>query len=820
MTRTCGSILAVFLAASCAGAAPGDAAQGLVQRVLPERASQFVLETIAADEGRDVFEIESRDGKIVLRGNDGVSIAAGFNWYLKYTARCEVSACGSQLDLPAVLPAAQAKVRIVATVPYRLMYNYCTFGYTMPWWGWERWQRELDELAMNGINLPFIMTGQEAVWINTFTQYGYTEQEIRRWLGSPAHFPWTFMQNMEQFGGELPAAWVPQRVALAQRIINRARELGMRTVLQGYYGMVPTGFAKRHPETRVIPQGSWCGFKRPDMLDPTDPIFAKLAATFMQEQEKLFGRAGFYMADPFHEGGNAAGVDRTDCGRRVFAAMCAADPQAVWIKMCWQTANADMLADIPADRVLALDLWAENRPFWPNGAFNGKAWAWCLLHNFGGNTDLNGDLAHLAKAFPETLANPKRGRLLGLAFTPEGHGQAPAVYALAQEGAWRGRPANLAEWLPAYLRRRYGTDSAPASRAWEGLLATVYGVPYRHETPSNAILQARPLRGEKARTWGNTRIPYEAADLVPAWEALLDAAPACAGSDAYRYDLADITRQVLGDLGRALYERIKTAAGRQDLAAFEANGGRFLALFTDLDTLLGTRREFLLGVWLADARSWGTTPAERKLYEWQARTLITLWDDNPGSELNDYANRQWNGLVKDYYGMRWALYVDALGGALRAGKPLDQAAFLAKLAAAEQAWTNADNPYPDTPTGDAVTVARALRAKYAPLLRDVYPPPFKPVPADVIGCWEYPAEGTTYLREFRADGALQSYRKSGSRLPWFDGFTWSLKGDKIVAVRPADGKVVTHKMLDKDTLDFASESFGKGRRVPVPPAAP
>jgi lysophospholipase L1-like esterase len=46
------------------------------------RQSDFIFETIPQENGKDVFEIESRNGKIVPRGNDGVSLALAFNTYL------------------------------------------------------------------------------------------------------------------------------------------------------------------------------------------------------------------------------------------------------------------------------------------------------------------------------------------------------------------------------------------------------------------------------------------------------------------------------------------------------------------------------------------------------------------------------------------------------------------------------------------------------------------------------------------------------------------------------------------------------------------
>jgi alpha-N-acetylglucosaminidase len=125
------------------------AARGLIERVVPKQAEHFVVETIPAAYGRDVFEIESRGGQIVLRGNDGVSVASALNWYLQNQCHCDISwNCGNQLNLPKPLPLVPEKVRVISPHRYRYAYNFCTHGYTMAWWDWPQWRRELDYLAL------------------------------------------------------------------------------------------------------------------------------------------------------------------------------------------------------------------------------------------------------------------------------------------------------------------------------------------------------------------------------------------------------------------------------------------------------------------------------------------------------------------------------------------------------------------------------------------------------------------------------------------------------------------------------------------------
>ena len=138
-------------------------AEDLLQRWLPDYRHAFAFEPIPAVEGRDVFEIESLDELIVIRGNNAVSMAMGLNWYLKYKAHADISLFGTQLNLPPELPAVNEKIRRVSQEKYRYMLNYCSFGYTMAWYDWDQWEKLIDWMALNGINMPLAVTGQEAV---------------------------------------------------------------------------------------------------------------------------------------------------------------------------------------------------------------------------------------------------------------------------------------------------------------------------------------------------------------------------------------------------------------------------------------------------------------------------------------------------------------------------------------------------------------------------------------------------------------------------------------------------------------------------------
>ena len=179
------SVISMAAAQGAVAATPQQAAGGVLLRLLGDRAAAFVLETIPQDRGRDVFEIESVEGKIVVRGSDGVAIASGANWYLRHYCHCQESFCGDQLELPAQLPLPHGKIRRTSPYKYRYCFNFCAFSYTLAWWDWDQWQRMIDWMALHGINMPLSVTGQEAIWQAVYRKLGLTDEEISRFFVGP-----------------------------------------------------------------------------------------------------------------------------------------------------------------------------------------------------------------------------------------------------------------------------------------------------------------------------------------------------------------------------------------------------------------------------------------------------------------------------------------------------------------------------------------------------------------------------------------------------------------------------------------------------------
>ena len=702
-----------------AGASPVEGARGLLERLLPQHASAFELEHIPQQDGRDVFELESVGDKVVLRGSSGVGLASALNWYLKHYAHASASLCGNQLALPDPLPRVPEKLRIVTPFKHRYCFNYCCFSYSMAWWDWPQWERAIDWLALHGVNMPLAVTGQEATWQAVCRALGLSDEEIGAFMVGPAYLPFSWMGCMDGWGGPLPQSWIDRHRALQQKILARERELGMTPVLQGFTGHVPAALKDKFPDAKFQQLPSWCGFPGTLFVDPQDALFLRIGQAFIEEQTRMYGTDHLYASDTFIEMSPPSKDPAflAAMGKAVYDAMKAGDPEATWVMQGWLFVNNPkfwqppqakaLLGAVPDDRMVVLDLFCEQRPAWQKTeAFYGKPWVWCIIQSFGNQVSLHGALPRIAQDVPAALASPDRGNLRGMGFIMEGLGYNPVVYDLMTDLMWRPEPRDLEAWIRAYAHRRYGRALPKAEQAWLRLLGTAYQVPGQ----VGSIICGRPALGPAApHVRGGC--PYSALELARAWDLLLACADDLGGIDTYQYDLVHVTRQVLCNLAPALQSEVSVAYKSKDRQGLVEARARFVGLMRDLDELLATREEFLLGRWLADAAHWATNEDERRLYAWNARNQITLWGPRE-SILHDYANKQWAGLIAGFYIPRWEQFLDRLDRSLVEEKPFDAAAFRQDIQTWEEAWTHSAEACPDQPQGDAVGVARRIAAKY------------------------------------------------------------------------------------------------------------
>lgn len=690
--------------------------QGIVERRLgKEYVDWFTFELAAPGaNGYDYFALSNADdGTIKVVGNDGVSLATGLNYYLKYYCNVMISQLGDQVRMPDAIVPVDKPVRRETQFPVRYSYNYCTLSYSMAFWGEEEWRNELDWLALNGVNVVLDATAQEEVWRRFLGELGYSHQEAKDFIAGPAYYAWAYMANLTGFGGPVHDTWFTERTELARQNQLTMRRLGMQPVLQGYSGMVPVDIQEKQPDAQIIPQGTWCSFQRPAMLKTDTETYSTFAEKFYACQRAVYGDVSHYYAtDPFHEGGNTGGMSGATVSSHVISSMLQADPDAVWIIQAWQgNPTTSLMQGLEGYRehALVLDLYAEKTPTWETangGEFMDTPWLYCMLNNFGGRMGLHGHIENFVNEIPRAAQTAQQ--MKGIGITPEASQNNPVLYDLFFETIWSETPddlqaIDLEQWFRDYTTRRYGAASDAAFEAMQILNDTVYNpsLNMKGQGAPESVVNARPaLNISAASTWGNAVIDYDKKDLERAAELLLQDYDKLKDSPGYQYDLADVLKQVLSNTAQEYHRSMAEAASSGDAEAFARRSEQFLRIIDEIEEVLGTQKAFLLGTWVGQAKDLAANADDftKELYELNARGLITTWGGisqaNAGG-LKDYSNRQWAGLTNDYYKVRWQKWIDEYQKKLNGESydlDFDWFAF-------EWAWARSNNAYTEEPNG-------------------------------------------------------------------------------------------------------------------------
>ncbi len=709
-------VMMAALAASGAEGSDVQQARALAERLSQALSQKVEFRLIAPDQGRDVFTLESRGGTVVIGGNNAGSMAVGLNRYLNRYCMTTVSWYARvPVDLPAVLPDVPAPERVTARVPQRFFLNYCTWGYTMPFWQWEDWERFIDWMALNGVNLPLAITGQEAVWYNVWTRLGLTDKQVRDYFTGPAYLPWHRMANIDGWCGPLPKSWLTGQTALQQRIVARERSLNMRPVLPAFAGHVPGALRELFPDADIQSLGSWAGFDgryRTCFLSSEDPLYSRIQRMFLEEQTRLFGTDHIYGIDPFNE------VDPPSfepdylnkVSKHIYESLTAVDPKAEWLQMAWflyyqrkdytRERTRAMLTGVPQGKMTLLDYYCEYKEMWrEHDGFYGQPFVWCYLGNFGGNTNVQGRVREAGDRLERALRECGES-LVGIGSTLEGLDVQQFPYEYILEKAWDYGKSD-SQVVNELADRHAGRESEPVRQAWKLLYDSVLDI-----TPSNFAAPlpcSYPALGKE-----NRPIKYRPLHLLAVWDLLLE--QDTVSTDAMTVDLIWVGRQLLGDLFLVEKQQMEQAYMQRDKTAFYAHSDVLYELLSDLDNLNSYHPHATLDLWLQQARDMGQTAQEKDYYESNARRLVTTW----GGSLNDYACRNWSGLMWDYYGRRWENYIRELTVAVISGKEFDEAHYRAVTDKFQQQWvTSTEEISGGSPSHSGVlSFSRHLRDKY------------------------------------------------------------------------------------------------------------
>lgn len=683
-----------------------DAAQAVLARQFALPAGKVDFEVTPAVEGRDVFEYEAAGGKLTVRGSSPVAMCRGFYDYMRDHQLGMVTRYGMNVQLPKTFPDA-ARHRVETPFAIRQYHNVVTSGYMTPYWDFAQWEKELDYLALHGFNMVMAPVATEAIQERVWKKLGFTQQEIDDNLVGPAHLPWYRMGNIQMHDGHLPPSWHKDQIALQHRLLKRMRELGIQPIVQGFAGFVPAGIKRIKPGI-ALHRGNWNSAMRtdqkPEMIMPSDPLFAEIEKLYLDEWTKEFGDSKYILVDSFNEmelpkSNRPMAELLADYGAQTYEAIRAAKPDAVWVlqgwmlgyqRHLWNPATVrGLLSKVPNDRLLILDYaYDYNLLRWGNGAnyklfngYDGKSWAVGYVPNMGNKNGFDGDITFLAHFTAEVLNDPKHGNLSGFCIDAEGCENNEVLYELMADTAWKSQPVDLNSWTENYCENRYGAYPPAMKEAWDIFKKTCWG---RFKDSARAGWMLGGINGTKL--CGDPR-------FIDGALAFLSCRKELANSPLYRTDALELAAAAMGDRATDCFQaaaRLYSSGATQEGDKAAKQGLQWL---TDLDTLLSSHAIHRLDRWLNFTRKHGGSDAENAAYESNAKRIVTIW----GPGVNDYSSRMWSGLVRDFYRERMARTLESI----KTGKPFNRGAW-------EEAWVTSPGISPAKTFADPMAQAEAF----------------------------------------------------------------------------------------------------------------
>ena len=284
--------------------------------------------------------------------------------------------------------------------------------------------------------------------------------------------------------------------------------------------------------------------------------------------------------------------------------------------------------------------------------------------------------------------------------------------------SWRSEEVkDVLSWVQRYAGRRYGVSEKSVqviNLAWTYLLQGAYQ--FHWSWLIKGIIDRAP----------DFSMDYYSAlnaeNISLAWTLLATAAAdgtVDLSVGPLQYDIVDIGRQCLVNLFADLHAMYSATYDRytqhniNTSVQLGAIRTAMLQLCDDLDTLLASNTNFLLGHWIADARASVPSTSPRETVdnaEFNARNQITMW--GPHQNIEDYASKEWAGLVKDYYKERWALFTGLVNEAVMDGKTFDRNSYESQRYVLEAKFSSTIKSYPTTPVGNLGEIIKVLLPTY------------------------------------------------------------------------------------------------------------
>lgn len=587
----------------------------LVKRIAPgaEKHFQFILENGRG--ARNFFEISTNDKRVRIKGNSYVSMASGLNWYLKNYCGVSYSDCDSTLQLPKNLPLPEE--RIYKETHIQIGYRGYAHWQSL-FWNWQDWEKEIDRMALNGVNVCPVFTGIENVWLDFLSQCGMSDPAAYRYL----------------FGTEeVPKEWLTAQDKLQKKILRRMQNLGISPVFQAFTGVIPQELTEGQANLITLPTQTQENMVREEsILSTDDPLFAQMAKKWYHSYEKVIGTAPFYYGSTC---GQDLPEDIQNCLKKNV-------PEAVWIIPADEAlGTGSSLKGTDARKAILLYRERTSPVNWKEmTATKTLPWIWTWNDTeSGAQPEIS---LQQALNQPEQAGNnPETASLIqGVGNTGNFPFEQTLHSDLVYARKWQPGVLSLTEELKQHLSIRYGSCPEEILASWSELTGLADGY-----DPSQSFLCQRP---DMSLPLCSDSLSREAVcgSLKDALRTLLAYQTEFAARTGYRKDLIRITAMLLEQRSQDLYLKFCMSFQERHTEKMLRYKEAFLSLIRQADELRSFDPALRWDTWTQN----GIQDSKRNINPAWCRQLIRQKEKTSGKV------PALHGILSAYCAPRWELF--------------------------------------------------------------------------------------------------------------------------------------------------------------------
>lgn len=614
----------------------------LIKRNTPRIADQFVLKTIDSDNGYDCYEIYSEDKKVVLAGNSPLSQAMAYYDYLGRYHGVVITSGDYDISTISSAPLPEGKINRTIKRKIRAMTSYEAFSLSGNFRGFDRWEKEIDFMAMHGFNRVLQPVGFDGVLFRTLTDIGMPENFCLEFSSGPAFLMNQLTGNIAGTNSVNSKEYLERKITVGKLISDRERSLGIEPIFPAAIPSVPFSLRKKYIKMDIFKAPMWHNFPPIFFIRPKNAFFSVFNKKFLTVQREALGETHSYIFEGVYESDKKGyNSHLADLGKALEEMLNEFDKDAV----CYlhtSSINADFFKSCSGDKYIFLDDCEMSKN---SDILSDKKYIPEVSGNRYGRTGIYGNVQKLCD-------NPFANSELGGALAFDTFDVNPVYCTAALKAITAADSFERDDFIRDFCTKRYKTDS------FSDDIISLIDLCSSDEC-TGSIICARPCTNVKhTAPYDTMERSYDFHKLYPIAQRIINSEDK--KIDAMRADIQSIVRQFLSDLAYPVYIKATEFFREKNVRNFEQASNLFLEICEDIDRLLRTREETNFCTKYVEAQELGSSQEEKESLQINFLLLHTIWGPFDHSILYDTVWNEWGGLVKDYYEARWHMYYRSL----------------------------------------------------------------------------------------------------------------------------------------------------------------